>query len=112
MLQRQGYRNIKRLFLFAILLLVVLGANDSGYANEKWILWHGVENLGGVTVLNEDGHNLVPIDHVATMLKLEVDSDATSTNLISDLLYPCLASSDILSPANCIAAINSSRGNP
>lgn len=76
MLQRQGYRNIKRLFLFAILLLVVLGANDSGYANEKWILWHGVENLGGVTVLNEDGHNLVPIDHVATMLKLEVDSDA------------------------------------
>lgn len=59
-----------------ILLLVVLGANDSGYANEKWILWHGVENLGGVTVLNEDGHNLVPIDHVATMLKLEVDSDA------------------------------------
>jgi len=78
MLQRQVYSSInnKKLFLFAILIISVIVANNSCCASEKWILWHGVENLGSVTVLNEDGHNLVPIDDVATMLNLEISSDA------------------------------------
>jgi len=46
-----------------------------GYAGEKWILWHGIENVGYVPVINDDGHDLVPIDVVASILSFKISSD-------------------------------------
>ncbi|HXK98890.1 MAG TPA: N-acetylmuramoyl-L-alanine amidase, partial [Acetomicrobium sp.] len=55
-----------------------MAAKDVVYAAEKWILWHGVENLGYVLVLKVNEHNLAPIDVVAAKLKLEVSSNEKS----------------------------------
>ena len=79
MWRRQEIKKIKYLFVFMLLLLLpALAGKDVVYAAEKWILWHGVENLGYVLVLKVNEHNLAPIDVVAAKLKLEVSSNEKS----------------------------------
>ena len=71
-------RKLRRLSIclfYASFIVTSIGRQDVVYAAEKWILWHGVENLGYVLVLKVNEHNLAPIDVVAAKLKLEVKSN-------------------------------------
>lgn len=62
-------------FTYFFVILCCLALATIGYAGEKWILWHGIENVGYVPVINDDGHDLVPIDVVASILSFKISSD-------------------------------------